>query len=230
MDNLLEILVPLIFAAIYFFGHMFSGKSDDDAPAERPARRGGRDDEAAERQRKIQEEIRRKIMERRGESQEGGRSRPPQQAETAYDRAQAERRAAAEQHRRANEAQTEPTRQHMEREAPTPQRRRREPEEGAFSWDQPNDAYGSKMEDKLKQIEATKRRAAKLSKEAKASREKLKSTDSASSGRRGRSREARRPVRSTLTDPGAARVAFIYGEVLGTPVSQKKAATVPGLR
>jgi hypothetical protein len=87
------------------------------------------------------------------------------------------------------------------------------------------------MQDQLKQIEATKRRAAKLKKEAQASRERLKSpSDATDRAARRRSRIGQGSVRSTLNGPNAARTAFIYGEVLGTPVSQKKAATVPGLR
>ncbi|MEC7281811.1 MAG: hypothetical protein VXU50_07075, partial [Verrucomicrobiota bacterium] len=66
MDNILEILIPLIFAAIYFFGNMFSGKSDGDSAPSIPGGRQEEDPDVIERQRKIQEEIRRKIAERRG--------------------------------------------------------------------------------------------------------------------------------------------------------------------
>ena len=56
MDNILEILIPLIFAGIYFFGNMFSGKSDgDSAPVF--SGRLEEDPDVIERQRKIQEEI-----------------------------------------------------------------------------------------------------------------------------------------------------------------------------
>jgi hypothetical protein len=72
MDNILEILIPLIFAAIYFFGNMFSGKSDGDSAPSIPGGRQEEDPDVIERQRKIQEEIRRKIAERRGE--EGSRA------------------------------------------------------------------------------------------------------------------------------------------------------------
>ena len=66
MDNILEILIPLIFAVIYFFGNMFSGKSDGDSAPSIPGGRQDEDPDVIERQRKIQEEIRRKIAERRG--------------------------------------------------------------------------------------------------------------------------------------------------------------------
>jgi hypothetical protein len=71
MDNILEILIPLIFAGIYFFGNMFSGKSDGDSTPSIPGGHQEEDPDVIERQRKIQEEIRRKIAERRGE--EGSR-------------------------------------------------------------------------------------------------------------------------------------------------------------
>ena len=74
MDNILEILIPLIFAAIYFFGNMFSGKSDGDSAPSSGSGRQEEDPDVIERQRKIQEmrEIRRKIAQRR--SSEGSRA------------------------------------------------------------------------------------------------------------------------------------------------------------
>ena len=114
MDNILEILIPLIFAAIYFFGNMFSGKSDGDSAPSIP---GGRQEEypdVIERQRKIQEEIRRKIAERRG----GEDSRSPLDA-PSYSPAP---------------SQTQP----------------------------PLATYESQIQERLKRIEATNRRAEKL--------------------------------------------------------------------
>ena len=68
MDNILEILVPLAFAAIYFFGNMLSGKKEDEEQPPPLVPRDAASDENrddAERQRRVQDEIRRKIMERR---------------------------------------------------------------------------------------------------------------------------------------------------------------------
>ena len=42
MDNILEILIPLIFAGIYFFGNMFPGKSNGDSAPSIPS---GREEE-----------------------------------------------------------------------------------------------------------------------------------------------------------------------------------------
>jgi hypothetical protein len=207
MDNLFEILVPLIFAAIYFFGNMFSGKSDEDAsPDSQDRRRGAEDPEAVERQRRIQDEIRRKIAERRAEG-EGGRSRPQQTAESPR----------------------QPDPQPASR-TPDPASRR-PAQEGAFSWDESDDIYANSMQKRLKQIEATKRQAEKLQKQASASSRKVSAFDTAESSRRSRRSGTRLsgPVRQVLTDPAAARTAFIYGEVLGPPISQRKSNPVPGL-
>ena len=91
MENLLEILVPLIFAAVYFFSNLLSNKSEDQedssAPRRPPSSGGERGpaEDLAERQRQVQEAIRRKILERRAAAEEAP-SAPlaaPQQASRA---------------------------------------------------------------------------------------------------------------------------------------------------
>jgi len=222
MDNLLEYLIPLIFAAIYFFGNMFSGNSKDeeDAPPTLPRSRGADDEpDAAERQRRIQEEIRRKIMERRRAS-EGGQVAPA--APAGHDS------------RERPPPVPVPRETHSEaRERPSAYSipsREREPEPGhpAFSWDKSDDAYENSMQAKLRRIEETKRKAEKLQKQAAERRD--------SPDKRGEPRKPRTggyftgTVRESLQDPQAARVAFIYGEVLGQPISLRKgSSSVPGL-
>lgn len=225
MDNLLEILVPLIFAAIYFFGNMLGkSKDEEDAPPMRRAREAGEDGEAAERQRRIQEEIRRKIMERR----QAASGDQPQVAPAG--REQSERRRELESRREVREVQREEPRESVDESQPVPPALAREKKEDVhkpvFSWNESDDAYDTAMQAQLKQIEATKRRAEKLRKEA---AEKRKVVE-------GRSRKERQTggyftgsVRESLQDPQAARVAFIYGEVLGRPVSLRKEQSVPGL-
>jgi hypothetical protein len=88
------------------------------------------------------------------------------------------------------------------------------------------------MQAKLQQIEATQRRAAQL-------KEQARSTSTNTQSRQRSEREASTTprkgsffggsVRSTLRDPRAARAAFIYSEVIGQPISQRGAETVPGL-
>lgn len=223
MDNIFEILVPLLIAAVYFFGNMFSGKSKEDegAPPLQPRERDADDDEAAdalERQRRIQEEIRRKIMERRQASGGG----PPQLAPAE---------AAPMEGRRDLSGQGEvqkrtPEPVHQSRNQPPPIREARP---GAYSWDTSEAsgaAYDSQMQAQLKRIEATKRQAQKLQKEA-AARPDIDKTSHKPNRRSGGYFSG--TVRESLRDPQAARVAFIYGEVLGPPVSLRKgSSSVPG--
>ena len=174
MDNILEILIPLIFAGIYFFGNMFSGKSDGDSAPNIPSGRQEEDPEVIERQRKIQEEIRRKIAQRRG--WEG--SRVPLDAPNS---------------------------------SPTP--RQSQPKTISFE---------SQMQERLKRIEATERRAEKL-------KQQVRITQTNSTLAQNLSRISRGSARATLRDPSAARTAFIYGEILGQPISQRRNETIPGL-
>ena len=174
MDNILEILIPLIFAGIYFFGNMLSGKSDGDSAPNIPGGRQEEDPDVIERQRKIQEEIRRKIAQRRG----GEGSRVPLDVPNS---------------------------------SPTP--RQSQPKTISFE---------SQMQDRLKRIEATERRAEKL-------KQQVRITQTNSTLAQNLSRISRGSARATLRDPSAARTAFIYGEILGQPISQRRNETIPGL-
>ena len=173
MDNILEILIPLIFAGIYFFGNMFSGKSDGDSAPITPSGRQEEDPDVIERQRKIQEEIRRRIAERRG----GGDSRSSLDAPSSSPAA----------------SQTQP----------------------------PPATYESQMQERLQRIEATERKAEKL-------KQQVRITRSNTTFARNPSRIFRGSARATLRDPSAARAAFIYGEILGQPISQRRNETIPG--
>jgi hypothetical protein len=174
MDNILEILIPLIFAAIYFFGNMFSGKSDGDSAPSSGSGRQEEDPDVIERQRKIQEEIRRKIAERRS----SGGSRAP-----------------------------------IDTASSSPAPRQSQPEAISFE---------SQMQERLQQIESTEKRAKKLKQQARITRSNTTFVQNPS-------RRAHGSARSILRDPSAARIAFIYGEILGQPVSQRKTQTIPGL-
>ena len=175
MDNILEILIPLIFAAIYFFGNMFSGKSDGNSAPSSGSGHQEKDPDVIERQRKIQEmrEIRRKIAQR-----QGGEGAAPLDTESS------------------NQAS-----------------RQSQPETAS---------YESQMQERIHRIEATERRAEKL-------KQQVRITQNNSTFAQNPSRIARGNARSTLRDPSAARTAFIYGEILGQPISQRKTQTIPGL-
>ena len=174
MDNILEILIPLIFAGIYFFGNMFSGKSDGDSAPNTPCDRQEDEPDIIERQRKIQEEIRRKIAQRRG----GGDSRSP-----------------------------------LDAPIPSSKPRQSQPETVCFE---------SQMQERVKRIEATKRRAEKL-------KEQVHITQSSSTLEQNLPRLVCGSARATLRYSSAARIAFIYSEILGQPISLKRNEIIPGL-
>ena len=74
-------------------------------------------------------------------------------------------------------------------------------------------------QERLRRIKAT---GEKLNQEARIT--KNNSTSAQNSPR-----ITRGSARFTLRDPSAARTAFIYGEILGQPISQRKTQTIPGL-
>ncbi|MGJ8655262.1 MAG: hypothetical protein ACSHX6_02340 [Akkermansiaceae bacterium] len=95
-----------------------------------------------------------------------------------------------------------------------------------FSWDQSDDSYDNEMEAQLKKIEATKREAARL--QSQSTHKRIQTNREISNLQTTRPISSSRSVRSSLKDPKAARSAFIYGEVLGPPVSLRKSTGVPG--
>lgn len=215
MDNLLEILIPLIFAAIYFFGNVFSGKDEDEsAPTQAPRRRNeDQEADAIERQRRIQEEIRRKIMERRRQAQ-GGPQQAPQPTEG---RVECPSGAPARPEPVVKDNQPASRSSHPSPRAPEPVPQAANP-------------YESQMQARLQQIEATKRQAERLKQQAGMVGTEKVGTAAPSRPQSTRQRSLfRGPVRASLTEPAAARAAFVYAEVLGPPVSQRKSPTVPGL-
>ena len=200
MDNLLEWLIPLIFAAIYFFGNMFSGKSDEDSAPGVPNRRREEDPDAIERQRRIQEEIRRKIAERRGQSIPDSQNSRPAHHSSAP--GSPDSRPAQPQPR------LQPGQQPSHTAAASP--------------------YETQMQERLRQIEATKKQAERLKQKASAL-EPQRSSPRASPLTTHQSPLSRASARATLRNPAAARTAFIHAEILGQPISQRKTQTIPGL-
>ena len=67
MEDLFEILIPLVIAGVYFFGNMLSKKSGDEFEEGLPMPRT-REPEETEQQRQVREEIRRKIEDRKREA------------------------------------------------------------------------------------------------------------------------------------------------------------------
>jgi hypothetical protein len=108
---------------------------------------------------------------------------------------------------------------------------RREVEKNEFrgsAWDESEDSYDDERECQLKKIETTKREAQQT--QSKSNQRGVQSTGEIGSSRKPRKKKSSfGSVRSSLKDPSAARSAFIYGEVLGQPISLRKTTGVPGL-
>jgi hypothetical protein len=218
MDNILEILVPLVFAAIYFFGNMLSGKSEEEPPSARPGSTP-QDAEAAERQQQIQEEIRRKILARRQAASGGPVAAPLSVRGEALRARREEVKGRLEQHHATREKQ-------KQIQAPPPIIRTDEAP-GGFSWDESDNAYEQTIQSQMRQIEETKRRAEALKRKARASRSTVSSDRERKAPRSGGLFSG--SVRDVLRNPGAARTAFVYSEVLGKPISLRKSGDgLPG--
>lgn len=199
LEEILKVVGGLIFGAIYLFGNQIFKSKDEDTP-ERPTlprESAGSDDDAA-RQRQIQEAIRRKIMQRRQATATPTSSEPIS--------------AHREQHKQVVERHKE-THQRAPHVEPTPEASE---VDDRFSWNTSDNVYEEQMQARLEQIEATKRRAEALRRQASRSTTAAKSQDEQT-----RSNYASFPagsVRSVLRNPAAARTAFVYGEVFGKPV------------
>lgn len=198
MENLFEIIIPLIFAAIYFLGNFFSEKDENESP--RPNRRQkDRKTGAPEHYRRVQEELRRKIIERsRARTEELQKPTPVSQSP-------------------------------QEVLIPSKPTYRQNPSGPTFpkaAKIAPH--YETERQKRLKQIEATLQRAKELKRQASNQIKKSTDTlsESTSSGRRfGRSNS----VRASLHRPTNARTAFVLAEILDRPLSQRSRSNVPGL-
>jgi len=204
LEEILKVVGGLIFGAIYLFGNQIFKSKDEDTPEAPtlPRESAGSDDAAedyAARQRQIQEAIRRKIMQRREAAAAPGSSPEPVAAHH-------------ERHKRVVEQRKE-THQRAPHVEPTPQA---SAVDDRFSWDTSGNGYEEQMQARLEQIEATKRRAKALRRQARrsptAAKHQIEQTPSP------RASLPLGSVRSVLRDPAAARTAFVYGEVLGKPV------------
>ena len=239
MEGLLEILIPLIVAAVYLFGNVLSKSGGDkESSGERRARPAPEptgeavDPEEVERQRRVQEEIRRKIMERRQADEDGGgagEGETPEPVDTGDTRAETEERSGAGRKvpERGTLAEAGETGS-AEIGAPEPEPAETSP--GGFSWETSHEVYDEHLRERMRQIEETKRRAARLQEQAEASRQKVGLTDSGRKRRRTGGATPTGPIREQLLEPGAARRAFIYSEILGRPKGlRRREDSPPGL-
>ena len=199
MDNLLEILLPLIFFAIYF-GSQFFGKKGEEEDDGKPV-----PDEL----RKVREELRRKIEERRNASKGGGE--PRGQAEPAAARERQGGSVLRETHTRRSMVD--------EREEARTRQAAGEAEEFARV-----PAQASTIEQDLEaQMEEVRRSREKVAAARKDSREKSAALASRAKSQRARSPESYRQfLREALKDPENLRRSFILHEVFGTPLGMRR--------
>lgn len=183
--------------------------------------------DAAERQRRIQEEIRRKIMERRRANSGGLTQAAPSGQQLSEQRREAQARREAEER---EEQVRQAAREKVEKPSAysVQSNEERSDSKPKFSWETSDDAYDTVMQQQLKRIEETKRQAERLKKQADNRKPSAVSNERQKKGRKAGGYFTG-TVRESLKDPAAARVAFIYGEVLGQPVSLRKSQSVSGL-
>lgn len=192
MENLLEIVIPVVIAAIYFFGNLFSKgeASEDTAPLGRTL---VEDPDVAAREREVRENLRRKIIQRRQLDDDASQTSSPLPPVLP---------------------RVEP----VVLSAPESARAAGQPSD--FSWQTPDNIYETKMEAQLLRIAETKRQAEQLQQQAARARSKATAQWGQSVARAPRSSSLLTgSVRSSLKNTGAARAAFVYSEVLGRPVS-----------
>jgi len=241
MENLFEILIPLLVFIFWIVSQFWGSKEEGGGGSPRPGKRGapeeGAGDADAER-RAVQEEIRRKIAERRRQlaGSEGTESPPPAPAQqTRLERG-------GEQYRRQQQpaqgrASAPEASQHSRMEERYggrghgfPEPGRESPEAKPFRIPEPTRNYEA-------EIESARRRAA----EARAKAERVRREKPPPAPRQ-RPRDAyaydtdawdnvplfapgvpvREQVRAVLRDPQATRKAVLFQEILGTPVGLRR--------
>ena len=236
MDNFLEVLIPIIFAIIYLIGGAFKGKNEDEGKPERPNPSGGGTSTLSDRERQIQEEIRRKIR----QNQQGGdtSAADTSPAPSTYDPTRPERGS-----RRYDPTKPEWMQQDTSEPEPEPERevvRRtyREPEpepEAAPTWESSRSAgMLDEIEERQKQIAEIQRkaqemkdRAARDMRRAKKDkrRERLKNSPYGMPGSRRRLTERgsfRDEVIAGLKNPDEFKRSILTYEILGTPVGERR--------
>ena len=201
MDNLLEILIPIVFIAIYFVSNLLGNKSGEEESPEA----GGEEDF-----RKIREELRRKIEERRkGNRQE----QPSQQSQDipASDQRQQPARGGAVLR------ESQPHRRMEERRANRPNSQREPVEAPALKAES---TIQRDLEFQMEEVRRSKEKADAARLEA--------SQKVAAIARVAERRSSKSPVsyrqflREALKDPENLQKSFILHEVFGTPVGARR--------
>lgn len=235
--DLLEIILPILFAVGYFIvAAMKGGNKEENAS---PAREQETESDLSERERNIQEEIRRKIMERTrgGEGGAESASFPAEgEADTSYDPTRPE----SDQGRRQIREQV----RRVEDPPPVPAESSRTPGNRRSSWDrleeqeppplQPamqrrEDDIQERMRKQQEEIDAMQRRAEEIRKKASQQSGNISSQAIGQSAIGGRRQNYRRGTGSfqaevidALKDPRGFKKAILSYEILGTPIGLRK--------
>ena len=212
MESLLEVLLPLIIAGVYFFGNILS-KNRDKSAAPLPPNQ----EEVSPAEREVQEQIRRKIEARRA----------------SYESSDSELLTKTEQDNSLNpedllREQLRERRDFSRDTAAPAQSSKEQSKEYAWQLTEAENNYAQEMENRRKKLEDTQRKAQALRKKSKHGAYSMKQAISEHNGRSSQTRDRYAgPIRRHLKTPSAARVAFIYSEVLGAPIALKKGSSLP---
>ena len=221
MESLLEVLLPLIIAGVYFFGNILS-KNRDKSAAPLPPNQ----EEVSPAEREVQEQIRRKIEARRASYES---SDSELLTKTEQDNSLNPEDLVREQLRERRDFSRGGRQVAQSRDTAAPaQSSKEQSKEYAWQLTEAENNYAQEMENRRKKLEDTQRKAQALRKKSKHGAYSMKQAISEHNGRSSQTRDRYAgPIRRHLKTPSAARVAFIYSEVLGAPIALKEGSSLP---
>ncbi|MEM8549895.1 MAG: hypothetical protein AAGF10_03820 [Verrucomicrobiota bacterium] len=217
MDQILEFIVPAIVLIAWAINSVVQSKQnkgeEEDVPEYTPLEHEANQRDEDDRTRRIQDEIRRMISERRGDTpQEEPQTAPSTLGPITL----------GEEHARTSTL----TEASQPRSFPRPDTSSTEP--SYVELPQPQRNYEAEMLEQRRRIEETHRRAEEARKQTLARLENERKTayDTVQRERKKMTRtytgSLSSQVQQTLKDPFAARKAVLYYEILGTPVGMRE--------
>ena len=210
MEDILELIFAIVAGFFWLFGgSLFKKREEDKSNQPTSSQRSNQRkseppaDEQEARQQEIRELIRRKIAERRQQSNPAPVLSP--EPEPQYQKQSAESQ---------EEVYKPPVYASSSDQEAT---------ETPFSLDMGNSAYGQEMQERLQEIEATKRRAEALKNKVKQVTQDHYATDRKKSSDP-KSALSFGSVQTALKSSENVRMAFIYSEILGKPVGLRSSS------
>lgn len=205
MDGLFEILIPLIFFALYFLSSFFGKREKEEDWVE--------SEPDTEEMRKVREELQRKIEERKEENQSAGQAPQSSEAEPAM----------ANQHGGRVLRENQSMQRMQDRRGNQPETPRQEaPQAQSPMYD--SERWEKELEQKMMEVEQTRKRADSLREET------MKKAGATAPTRRtayclpgsSGSTSYAQFLRESLDNPENLRRSFILYEVFGTPVGARR--------